>query len=359
MDNNKRVVKSFEPRMGDILKLESMLEYGSITKQQRKLIESEIRMIKAGDAAEKNASYLIGEFINTGKSFVLNNLRLEFDGSVCQVDHLTLNSYGIVRLFETKSFSTGIKIDEDGVFWRWDGYNKRYVEIPSPIKQSERHEPLLRRVLASIGYKTLTFQHFVIVDYKAKLIKPKKGFENVCRPDMIDDAVEAASEKIGTLDLLKFTKRLVVKAMSDDECRDKAIMLASMHKPIEINYEAKFGLNPTQGSADVQPDRQTDAPIPEAKKVASSNIVADTKEDKLTGSKMAAKFGIKTKAFEEKLLVLDYFEMRGERYYLTDKGKQAGIEFRKGRYNYFFLYPMSLEQEIRRLDKDESKECVQ
>ena len=60
MNGKKRVIKEFESRVDDIITLKSLLNFTTLSGYVRKQIESEIRKIKAGDAAEKNASYLFG-----------------------------------------------------------------------------------------------------------------------------------------------------------------------------------------------------------------------------------------------------------------------------------------------------------
>lgn len=63
---------------------------------------------------------------------------------------------------------------------------------------------------------------------------------------------------------------------------------------------------------------------------------------KLTTSKLAKKHNYKT---DEVLLILcksGYLELHDDRHYLTDKGKEAGGEFRKGWKGFYFLWPGDL-----------------
>jgi hypothetical protein len=339
MEKRKRVIKEFEDRSDDIAILNDLLSRDKLSSYIKKKIEYEIRKIRAGDFAEKNASYLLGQIVkDRDVSYLINNLRLEVNGDACQIDHIILSRYGMARLFETKSFSTGIKINDDGTFFRWDDYGKRYIEIPSPIKQSQRHELVLRKVLKSIGYDVIEIQHFVVVDYKAKLIKPQKGFENVCRPDMVEDAVSSIVDKLSSFNVLRTAVGMIKNRISDDECEEKALLIKSMHKPIVFNFAKKFGLSDVvEDLQHNQEDKVSDKPV--LGKSTQSKENEDINYKKLTESKVASKLGLKTKDFNEKMIVLGYCEKRGGMTYLTDKGKRAGIEFRKGSYNYYFLYP--------------------
>lgn len=61
--------------------------------------------------------------------------------------------------------------------------------------------------------------------------------------------------------------------------------------------------------------------------------------EKLTTSKLAKKLGKKTAETNQTLVDAGYLEKKGENFYLTDKGKKAGGEFKKGQYGIFFLWP--------------------
>lgn len=61
---------------------------------------------------------------------------------------------------------------------------------------------------------------------------------------------------------------------------------------------------------------------------------------KLTSAKLAAKLGIKTKDLMDRLVVGGYLELRDTMHYLTDAGKTAGGEFRKGPGGFYFLWPI-------------------
>ncbi len=65
------------------------------------------------------------------------------------------------------------------------------------------------------------------------------------------------------------------------------------------------------------------------------------KQAKLSTSKIAKKLGMKTNDFKDRLTEAGYLEIRDEKHYLTDKGKDAGGEFRTGKFGVFFLWPES------------------
>lgn len=69
----------------------------------------------------------------------------------------------------------------------------------------------------------------------------------------------------------------------------------------------------------------------------------DDSVNKLTTSKMAQKLGLKTPELLEKLLSQGLLELRDGKNYLTEKGKEAGGEFRKSpKFGPYFLWPAGL-----------------
>jgi phosphatidylserine/phosphatidylglycerophosphate/cardiolipin synthase-like enzyme len=66
--------------------------------------------------------------------------------------------------------------------------------------------------------------------------------------------------------------------------------------------------------------------------------------DKLTSSKLAQKFGIKTNELIEKLVFTGHLELKEGKHYLTTKGKEVGGEFRKSpKFGFYFLWPENLK----------------
>lgn len=69
---------------------------------------------------------------------------------------------------------------------------------------------------------------------------------------------------------------------------------------------------------------------------------SDETPGKLTSSKIALKIGVKTNILMEKLVTLDYLELRDGKHYITAKGKENGGEFRMSpKFGSYFLWPES------------------
>ena len=75
-------------------------------------------------------------------------------------------------------------------------------------------------------------------------------------------------------------------------------------------------------------------------KNVSKNIVEKIIEEKITSSKLAQKLGLKTNIFNEKIKELGYLEIKEGKTYLTNKGKEAGGEFKMSqKYGPYFIWP--------------------
>lgn len=65
--------------------------------------------------------------------------------------------------------------------------------------------------------------------------------------------------------------------------------------------------------------------------------------EKLTTAKLAAKLGMATKSLQEAMVNDGVLELKGERHYLTAKGKDKGGEWRPGMGGGYMLWPSSFE----------------
>ena len=81
--------------------------------------------------------------------------------------------------------------------------------------------------------------------------------------------------------------------------------------------------------------------VEKAEKIEAEDEGDDGKGDKLTSAKLAAKLGLKTGELLTKLTTLGLLELKDGKHYLTQKGKDAGGEFRSAKFGVYFLWPES------------------
>lgn len=345
-----KAAKQTDPIDQKLAELEDI--HAHVSKKDKRIanqVKGDILKLKAGHSAEKNAAYLLDKlFLEAKYNILLHDLRLESDGDVAQIDHLSLNRFGFVRLYETKSFSTGIKIDEKGVFWRWDGYGKKYIEIPSPILQSRRHEVTLKRALKTLGYDALTFEHYVLVDYKAKLIKPNDAkFDRVCRPDRLEEVFKKEENKPVGLNevgvLFRAMGRLVSgNALTSEQVLDTGKKLAELHKPLKMDAWSRYGLEkpeneplPSKGTA----PKEVEATEKSQKKVAEEKA-------HLSSHKAARKLKLSTTEFLAKAEKFGLVMKEGETFVATTKAQKHGVENKVFRNIPYVSWPVSIIDKI-------------
>ena len=96
---------------------------------------------KNGYNAEKQmAFYLKRFFSDSDELFIINDLRLEYEGEIAQIDHLIIHRYGFI-IIESKSVTSKIVINEYNEWVR----NGRGMQ--SPILQAKLQEQILKKVL--------------------------------------------------------------------------------------------------------------------------------------------------------------------------------------------------------------------
>lgn len=335
------VLKKSESRSNEIRQIETILD--TLTPEQEKikrLALGDLKRLQAAERAEQNATKVLGSlFRDQAGAVLLSGLRFECDGQVAQVDHMAINEHGVVSLFETKHFSSGIKLDSKGRFWRWDRFKKRYIEIASPFNLSKLNQPIVKQVLNELGMSNPAFRHFVVVDYKAKLIKPKKGYDNLCRPDRVQKTLMDKTNGGGLFSIFRrLTSWLGCRSMDQDTLLDLGDDLQDQNEPIEVDYWAKYGLTPSKVASKSRASSE----------VSVSTQDTDTKPERLerlTMPKLARALNISPAEMELRLIEEGFMEKRGDKTFVTDQGKAAGIQFRKGRRGFFFLLPAKLVNE--------------
>ncbi|CAG4968819.1 nuclease-related domain-containing protein [Novilysobacter luteus] len=210
-------------------------------------IEQELRARRAGERAEREAAYLIDfDYAASPNWAVIHDLRIEHAGRVAQIDHLLINRWMDIYALETKSFHSGVKINDDGEFLRWNNYRKTYEGMASPLQQSERHIQVLRDVVAGIALPTRlgvriapAFHSFVLVSPNAKIYRPKRfDTSRVIKADQLKKAIwrDIDSEN-GLIALLKTAAKIV----SGDTIEYVARQLAALHQPQEESGQRAAG----------------------------------------------------------------------------------------------------------------------
>ncbi|GKT17986.1 NERD domain-containing protein [Acidovorax sp. SUPP2522] len=243
------LIKSAQDRKEDIEALEALMRHPQATSQAKANIEWEIRMIRAGAKAEKDAAYEIDFHHKSSKNWaVIHDLRIEHADRVAQIDHLLINRFMEIWVCESKSFSQGVAMNEMGEFTAFFGGNAR--GIASPIEQNRRHILVLQSLLKDavitvpkrLGFTLMPrFESAVLISQGARITRPRTpfaGLETVMKNDQLRSTIDRRVDKeSGWASTLS-----VCRVVAPETLELFAQSIAKLHRPIAFDWAAKFGL---------------------------------------------------------------------------------------------------------------------
>lgn len=256
------IIKPADDKRPQLAALQSLLSHPSADANAKKRIEQEVRNIQAGIRGEEEAAYEMKVHYGESQNWmVIHDLRIEHGGLVAQIDHLIINRWLEMWVCESKHFSEGIAINEHGEFAAFFG-SKPYG-VPSPIEQNNRHILILKRLFDSGAVKLPTrlgfaikpdLKSLVLVSKGARISRPKAkidGIEAVIKNDQLFKAIDKSVDEASPLIMAKVVGKDTLEALAKE--------IAKLHKPIEFDWKAKFGL----ADAPAAPVRQAAAtPVP-------------------------------------------------------------------------------------------------
>lgn len=247
------LIKVADDKTSTLTNLEQLQGIAHLTEKQKKALEQELRFMRAGLKAENEAAYLIDFDFKDSKNYaVIHDLRLEINGRVAQIDHVLINRTLDLFVLETKSFHAGLKINDNGEFLRWNDYKKTFEGMASPIEQNQRHIKVLEEALSQIALpKRLGFRltpnliSVILISPNARIDRPANfDTSSVIKADSLkryimelyDDSVVSTFKN--PLSTLGAAARIV----ASETVEDVAKKLVALHKPMTIDYKAKFDI---------------------------------------------------------------------------------------------------------------------
>jgi hypothetical protein len=245
------ILKSADPKNTE--ELERLLAIAPSSVKPK--IEQEIWAMRSGIKGENESAYILDFDTKDSKNrAVIHDLRLEINGRVAQIDHLMINRLLHVFVFESKNFNSGFKITEEGEFLRWNNYKKAFEGMPSPLAQNDRHITVLKDAFAQIEMPTRmglrlapTFHSYILVASSARIDRPRKfDTSKIVKADDWPKTFEKHIDNEGVLS----TFASAAKVVASDTLVDICNKLIALHKPITINYAAKFGIAETMPAAE-------------------------------------------------------------------------------------------------------------
>lgn len=189
-----------------------------ILKEKIKVAAKDPR-IKAGQLQELDvAFYLRRAFKDHPLVFVLHDFKFSFNEETAQIDHLIVYPFGFI-LLESKSIEGEVTVNAQGEWTR--SVRNNWKGIPSPIKQLELQQKLLREMLHQNKHKMLPkflfnlvqqsfggrkWDQFCVVSSTAIIDReniPKNISSKVVKSEFVADAVTK------TMNLPRFDSKII------------------------------------------------------------------------------------------------------------------------------------------------------
>lgn len=243
------IIKEADDKKSQIEILQSLGARPDTSPDVRKRVEQEIRQMRAGIKGEAEAAYEIDFHFGAAKNYaVIHDLRIQVEGRVAQIDHLVIGRFLDIWVCETKNFSEGIAINEQGECSRF--YNNKPYGMASPFEQNNKHILVLRSLFKTgmvqlptrLGFAIKpTMTSVVLVSKSARISRPKAkvvGVESLVKSDQFKSLIERTNDSDNN-------PLTMAKLIGADTLENLARAIAAQHKPIEFNWAGKFGLSET------------------------------------------------------------------------------------------------------------------
>lgn len=233
------IYKDSDNKMPVVAILQRMLALASPDKKP--LLERELRMMRAGILSEREAIGLIDIYLkDSTRTAVVHDLRLvSHDGQTAQIDHLLIHRSRRFYLLDTRHFSHGLKITEDGDFLRWAEENKRYEPMPSPLAAQARQVSVLRDALEPFGLDDAPVDTLVLLAPNARIDRPRR-FDST-RVIKADQFMERLNNGMDNAPAMATLGNLYRTRMSES-IGDIAHKLIALHRPSAADTMTRFGL---------------------------------------------------------------------------------------------------------------------
>lgn len=231
-------LKKFNKENYNLKKLENMstkVKDYNIKKQ----IDREISLMKWGLEGESSVYF---ELKNSLLPMIcLHDIRIEVGDLNAQIDFLVLTNK-FIYIFETKHLVGDITINEEGSFIRIineNGYKKE-EGMYNPITQGERHSRILRKFF-EVNNILKNIEDFPIKSI-AILANPKTLLSKENAPSHIKDNIYRCDQIVHFLQK-EFSNEEYEIMISDSKLESIGFQILKNNRPIEYNYEVKYGLN--------------------------------------------------------------------------------------------------------------------
>jgi len=280
------IYKDSDNKMPVVAILERMLALAGPDK--RALIAHELRMMRAGILAEREATALIDVHLkDSTRTAVVHDLRLvSNEGAAARIDHLLIHRSRRFYVLDTRYFAHGLKITEDSDFLRWSEADKRHAPIPSPFDALARQVSVLRDALEAFGLDDAPVETLVLLAPNARIERPRRFDGDTMRVMRADQFLEKLNNGVENAQATALAKlHELNRTRMSESIGEIAQRLIALHRPSTADTMARFGLRrdaampghcPPAPSAPPAADSEGDPPAPEQNQALAAESMRST-----------------------------------------------------------------------------------
>jgi hypothetical protein len=242
------IIKDRDPAEKAVAQLTDLLSL-DLSSTKKFLVERELKRLNPTGNGGKTASHFINFYCADCPDWaIIHDLKIESNGFATHIDHILINKFLDIHLFESRSYNDNIKITADGEFLVFDG--RQYRPVNSPLDENIKRTEVLADLLTEnkilprrLGIPLKPkISSYVLVSPGANIIRP---------PETVYDTSSVVTADYLTKTLLRQLERLkraferikrLPKAFTADTLAKVAAKLAAMNKPSLIDYRRIFCL---------------------------------------------------------------------------------------------------------------------
>ena len=242
------LIKDRDPAEKAIEQLTDLLSL-NLCPSKKFLVQRELKRLSPQANGGQTPSHFINFYCADCLDWaVIHDLKLESNGFAVQIDHVLINKFFDIHLFESRNYNYNVKITADGEFLVFDGH--QYQSVESPLEENQKRIQVLSDVLVEnkilpkrlgMPFKPKIFS-YVLISPGADVLRP---------PESVYDASSVVTADYLTQTLLKQLKRLkrtfekikrLPRAFKPETLAKTAAKLAALNKPCLIDYGRIFCL---------------------------------------------------------------------------------------------------------------------
>ncbi|MEE4265384.1 MAG: nuclease-related domain-containing protein, partial [Desulfobacteraceae bacterium] len=222
----------------------------NLSSTKKFLIERELKRLNPAGSVCRTASHLINFYCADCSDWaIIHDLEIESNGFATHIDHILINKFLDIHLFESRNYNYNIKITADGEFLVFDGH--QYHPVDSPLEENKKRI----RVVADLLTENKILPRRLGIPLQPKIssyVLVSPGADIIRPPETVYDTSSVINADYLTKTLLRQLERLkraferikgLPKAFKAGTLAKAAAKLAAMNKPSPIDYRRNFCLD--------------------------------------------------------------------------------------------------------------------